>query len=59
MLYLDEIHEKYAYIGSIKIESDIREISVLHRVRLVYQFKMALRLTSSDIPARKLTKKII
>jgi hypothetical protein len=32
MSYLDEIDEKYAYIGSIKFESVIREISVLHRV---------------------------
>jgi hypothetical protein len=56
MSYLDEIHEKYPYIGSIKIEIDIREISVLHRYRLVYQFKMALRLTSSNISARQVNQ---
>lgn len=38
--------------GPIEIEIDVRDIA-LHRVRLVYQFKVAVGLTSSNISAPK------
>lgn len=69
MSYLDEINEKYAYIGSIKIESDIREISVLHRVLsfkkksyIEYALFINWKWPSDSLPAiylqEKLTNKI-